>query len=581
MFSHRLQILFLLFVTALGGIVLRLAYWQLVKGGELRVAARDQYQANEVLTPNRGEILTADGYPLVYNRPVYNLTAYTPHLEESAVNIADRLVPLLEFDLDTPEYATDEGKRSARLHELESITRGEIIDRLSSQDYAVLTRSLSVEQKQAVTDLGFTGLAFEEGFTRSYPEASISAHLLGFVGRDDVGNPTGYFGLEGYYDRELRGRPGFEQEERDAAGNPLIIGDYRSLASQSGRTLHLHLERSVQYLAKTALVDGLKRYGAVAGEILVMDPETGGILAMASLPDYDPARFHRFDTALYKNPSISSAYEPGSTFKVLTLAAALEENAVKLDDHCDICAGPLSVGEYQIKTWNNEYHPDSTPQEILENSDNIGMVWIQRLLGGERFLSYLQAFGLGQLTDIDLQEESTPALRERWGEIDYATSSFGQGIAVTSIQMLRAVAAIANGGLLLEPHVVAEVAGETAIPVKPKVIRRVISEETADIVTRLMVASAEHGDAKWTRLPDYTVAGKTGTAQIPLEGHYDEDKTITSFVGFAPADNPRFVMLVKLEEPTTSPWGSETAAPLWFNLARRLLLHYNLPPSSK
>jgi cell division protein FtsI (penicillin-binding protein 3)/stage V sporulation protein D (sporulation-specific penicillin-binding protein) len=260
------------------------------------------------------------------------------------------------------------------------------------------------------------------------------------------------------------------------------------------------------------------------------------------------------------------------------MAAALEENSIALDDRCDICEGPLTIGKYTIKTWNDEYNPNSTPEEILANSDNIGMVWIQRKLGGDKFLEYIKRFGFGEPSGIDLQEEASPALRTRWGDIDYATASFGQGIAVTSIQMLRAVASIASGGNLLTPHVVAEVLGDRAIPIHPQVVRRVISESTAQRMTSLMTASAEHGDAKWTRLPDYTVAGKTGTAQIPLQGHYDEEKTIASFVGFAPAKNPKFVMLVKLREPTSSPWGSETAAPLWFTLARKLLLHFNIPP---
>ena len=191
---------------------------------------------------------------------------------------------------------------------------------------------------------------------------------------------------------------------------------------------------------------------------------------------------------------------------------------------------------------------------------------------------YLNTFGIGAKTGIDLQEEIAPPVRSKWGEIDYATASFGQGLVVTSIEMVRAVGAIANGGVMMEPHTVKEVVGAEAVPVATKEQGRILKEETAKHMTELMIKSADHGDAKWTRIPGYTVAGKTGTAQIAVAGHYDTEKTIASFVGFAPAHNPRFVMLVKLEEPTTSPWGSETAAPLWFTLARRLLLHYNSPP---
>lgn len=578
--SYRLRNLYLVFLLILAGVVLRLAYWQLVKGSELRVEARDQHRQESVLTPNRGEIITADGYPLVHNRPVYSLTAYTPHLELSSRELADRILPLLEFDLNTPEYATDPGRRQARLQELQAIKRGEMIDRLDNQSYAVLARGLSVDQHSKLQALNILGLGFEDGFTRSYPEASMAAQLLGFVGRDELGSPQGYFGLEGYYDRELRGQAGLEVEERDAVGNPLIIGDYRTLSGRKGRQLRLHLERSVQFLLETSLKEGLKRYGALSGEVLVMDPATGGILGLASFPNYDPTLFYKFDSKLYKNPSVAEAFEPGSIFKIITMAAALEEQAVKLDDRCDVCASPLPIGKYQIKTWDGQYHPGSTPEQILENSDNVGMVWIEQRLGGDKFLSYIKSFGFGEKTGIDLQEEATPLLRAQWGEIDYATASFGQGIAVTSIQMLRAAAAIANEGKLVEPHLVAEVIGQESQALSPKTVRQVISPETAKTVTELMVTAAEHGDAKWTRLPDYTVAGKTGTAQIPVEGHYDQEKTIASFVGFVPANKPRFVMLVKLREPSSSPWGSETAAPLWFTIAKKLLTHYQIPPNS-
>jgi cell division protein FtsI/penicillin-binding protein 2 len=456
-----------------------------------------------------------------------------------------------------------------------------MLDGLSNKNYAILARNLSVDEKHSIENLHLDGLNFDESFVRGYPEASMSAHLAGFVGRNDLGEPTGYFGLEGFYNRELAGQPGIEKQEKDAVGNPLMIGDYRQLATRDGRTLKLNVDRSVQYIAEEELKKGIERYGAASGEILIMDPTTGGILAMASLPTYDPAKFYEYDTSLYKNPSVADAYEPGSTFKVLVLAAAINENKVKIDDRCDVCNGPLPIDKYVIKTWNNQYHPDSTPAEIIANSDNVGMVWVERKLGGDKMVDYLKNFGFGDKTGIDLQEEIAPALRPKWGDIDYATSSFGQGIAVTSIEMVRAVAAIASGGKLMEPHVVSEVIGDTTTQIEPKVVRQVITKDTADKMTDIMIGSAEHGDAKWTRLPDYTVAGKTGTAQIPVAGHYDADKTIASFVGFAPAHNPRFVMLVKLREPQTSQWGSETAAPLWFTVARKLLMHYQIPPDIK
>lgn len=576
----RIQLVFVGLVAALGGIILRLAYWQLIRGPELAVQARDQYTSKEILYPQRGEIITADGHPLVVNKPIYSLTAYAPHLKNKPSEIVASVLPLLEITVDDPVIATDSVKLEAKKTELRTQLESSMLGKLTGDGYSVLARNLTVTEKNAVSQLGMPGINFEENFTRGYPEASMSAHVVGFVGRDDLGSPTGYFGLEGFYDRELAGRAGFQKQEKDAVGNPLLIGDYRELGRRDGRTLRLHLERATQFLVEQELQKGLESYGAIAGEVLVMDPRTGGIIAMASLPAYDPAKFWIYDTLLYKNPAVANAYEPGSTFKVLVMAAALNEGQVKLDDRCDICNGPLPLDKYVIKTWNGEYHPDSTPEEIIANSDNIGMVWAQQRLGGDKLLEYLRAFGLGEKSGIDMQEEITPSFRSKWGLIDYATASFGQGIAVTSIQMLRAVGAIANEGKLMEPHLVRTVEDSEITEIKPHFVRQVITPETAKQMTDIMITAAEHGDAKWTRLPDYQVAGKTGTAQIPVAGHYDTEKTIASFVGFAPAKNPRFVMLVKLREPTSSPWGSETAAPLWFTIARRLLLHYNVPPDN-
>jgi len=302
---------------------------------------------------------------------------------------------------------------------------------------------------------------------------------------------------------------------------------------------------------------------------------------MASLPSYEPSRFHLFDPILYKNPSVAGTFEPGSTFKVLVMAAAFNEGVIKETDECDICGAPYPIGKYTIKTWNNEYRALATPEEIIVHSDNVGMVWTEQKLTGEKLLEYFKKFGLGQKTGIDLQEEVASPLRTRWGDIDYATSSFGQGIAVTSIQMLTAVGAIANQGVLMEPHLVQSVIGDSAVSIPPKSRGQVISPETSLRITNLMVQAVQQGEAKWAAPKGYTVAGKTGTAQIAVAGHYDSEKTIASFVGFAPAYNPRFVMLVKLREPATSQWGSETAAPLWFSIAKKLLLHYNVPPDKK
>jgi cell division protein FtsI/penicillin-binding protein 2 len=576
----RIKLLFFGFIIGLLLVILRLSYWQVIKTDELSEAARNQYVSKDIVEGSRGSILTADNFPLVVNQAVYALGAYMPAVEESPGEIVDKIMPNLKLEIEDIAIATDAAKSALALEELKVTTKMTMLDKLSKTGYVVLARSLSVTEKEAIANLDIKGLTFDQSFAREYPEASMSAQITGFVGRDDVGKSIGYFGLEGYYDRELSGRSRIEKQEKDASGNPLLIGDFQLLPGRDGRTLKLHLDRGTQYIVEEELKKGLTRYGAYSGEVIIMDPKTGGILALATLPSYDQAKFQLYDSILYKNPAVANTYEPGSTFKVLVMAAAFNENAIKEDDKCDICSAAYPIGKYTIKTWDETYRKDATPQDIIVHSDNVGMVWTEQKLGGEKMLEYIKKFGFGQKTGIDLQEEITPSLRSKWGDIDYATSSFGQGIAVTSIQMLAAVGAIANKGILMEPHLVSSVIGETEVPIPPKEKGRVITEDAATRITNLMIQAVEQGEAKWAAPKGYEVAGKTGTAQIAVEGHYDAQKTTVSFVGFAPAKNPKFVMIVKFSEPQSSQWASETAAPLWFTIAKKLLLRYNIAPSN-
>lgn len=221
--------------------------------------------------------------------------------------------------------------------------------------------------------------------------------------------------------------------------------------------------------------------------------------------------------------------------------------------------------------------------QVLQYSSNVGMVFVGNKLGRDKVFQYIKSFGFGELTGIDLQDEASPPLRDRseWGDIDFATATFGQGIAVTPLQMVRAVSAIANGGWIMEPKVVRAIGQENGktVGLKSEKNRRIIRDSTAQLLTEMMVSAVENGEAKWAKPKGYRIAGKTGTAQIPVAGHYDEKKTIASFVGFAPADDPRFVMLVTLREPSSSPWGSETAAPLFFSIAKDLFLYFGIPSS--
>lgn len=538
----RLSVIQAVFVLFSLGIALRLGYWQIVKAADLAAEAAWQRQSFLEIPSPRGEILSSDGFPLVTNQE-----AYLFYVNPRQFTFSEKLNQLLPASV------------SARLSDIPA-----------NLGWFLIARHLPVFLRDQIQSLKLPGVGFEPDPRRLYPEASSSAHLLGFVGQDSAGRPQGYFGLEGYYNRQLTGTPGKLVQEKDALNRPILIGTQNLLPPQSGSTLVTSIDRTLQFIAYQKLAAALTRYGASSGTVSIMEPSTGRVLAMVSLPNYDPARFPQFDQELFKNPVISDFFEPGSTFKTLVMAAALDAQAVRPDTVCDICSGPVAVSDYVIKTWNDKYYPQSTMTEVIQHSDNVGMVFVSRRLGKHKLISYLKKFGIGQLTGVDLQEESSPQLRPEstWVDIDSATASFGQGIAVTPLQMLRAVSAIANKGLLPKPKIIDKINNKVVSPSPPV---QVISPATAVQMTLMMVNAVDRGEAKWAKPKGFLIAGKTGTAQIPVSGHYDTDKTITSFVGFAPADQPKFAMLVTLREPQTSPWGSETAAPLWFDIAKEAL----------
>lgn len=555
----RIWALFVLFCLFFGFIILRLFYWQVVSGDQLRAEADAQYDLSLTIPAIRGTIAATDGSPLAMNAPASLVYASPKDITDP--NIFSRLVSSI--------LAIDQAFISAEIT-------------IPNRVWVPLAHKVDSTITSELQQLNMKGLGFESEPKRYYPEASMAAQLLGFVGSDQNGLDAGYFGLEGFYDRLLRGRDGSIDMQKDVQGSAILVGDTKRIEPEDGSSLTLYLDRTVQTIAESRLTEGIEKYGAKAGTVTIMDPKTGGILAMVSYPSYDPAKFSQYDKFLYGNPAVNSSYEPGSTFKVLIMSGALQEKLVTADTKVDESA-PVPVGGYEIHTWNDSYHGQITTTQVLEYSSNVGMVRVEQKMGRDLMLKYLHAYDIGQTTGIDLQDESSPDLRpdNQWKDIDLATASFGQGLAVTPIQMVRAVATIANGGALMEPHMVRSItdASGKTMTIPPKKIRQVISGATASVLTEMMIQSVDRGEAKWAKPAGYRIAGKTGTAQIPVAGHYDPTKTIASFIGFAPADNPKFVMLVTLTEPSSSPWGSETAAPLFFDVSRDLFTYYSIPAS--
>lgn len=562
----RLKIVVGMFILIFIGLLIKLFYWQVIEGDKLSKQADYQYKGSTKVHSSRGSIYASDNTWLATQKSNWLLFAEKPKIKNSKI-VADSISSIIEEDSKIIE---------------QKLTRPEVV-------WIPIKHKITGEQKRKIEALNIEGLGFELEETRFYPEGSVSAQLLGFVGKNEKGEDKGYFGLEGYYDVSLKAKSGFIEREKDLKGAPFLSSQNLEITSTSGANLYTYIDKRISNIVDTKLREGIEKYGAKEGTVIVMNPKNGAILAMSSYPSYDPGKYNEYDVNLYKNPAISDTFEPGSIFKVIVMAAGIDAGVVSADTVCDICDGPLKVDKYYIETWNKKYYPNSTMTEVIVHSDNVGMSFVAQKLGSERLYDYLDKFGIGKITGIDLQGESNIPMRKKdaWNIVDLATSSFGQGISTTPIQIVRAVAAIANGGVLTKPKVVRQIeldgwSEQVGSDESPGGLEktRVISKDTAETITEIMVRAAEHGEAQWTNLKGFSVAGKTGTAQIPIAGHYDAEKTIASFVGFAPSNNPQFVMLVTLKEPQSSPWASETAAPLWYSIAKDLFIIFGIQPDN-
>lgn len=574
--SFRSRFLLAVIYLLMVGVIIRLFYWQVLHRTRLQAEAESQYQRTITNIGQRGKILTSDGYLLVTNAPVYRLYAEPHLLKRPAGELSQLLAPLL-VDMD-PEIATQPALIAQQRQDLQST----ILNRLSQPDrrWVALKQKITEQQKKDIEALDIEGLGFEEYYVRAYPEASTAAHVLGFVGKNQAGEDQGYFGIEGALDKELRGQADKQTFNKDALGFHLFFDQLEDQPITDGRDVVLTIRRDIQHTVEESLKNGIERYGAVSGSVVVMEPKTGKILAMAAYPNYEPGYFYKYPSDTHKNPIIADTFEPGSIFKVLTVSGGVDAGVINPDTQCTKCDSARRIGEYTIKTWNDVYNPNITMSDALAKSDNTAMIFVAELLGQEKFIDYIKSFGIGDPTHIELQEDTSTPFRKDWKFIDLATSSFGQGIATTGMQMVKAVGAVANDGKLMRPTIIEKVIDHqknTEIPVEAVEERQVITPTTAQTVATMMEYAAQHGEAQWIRSKTHSVAGKTGTAQIPVEGHYDPDRTIASFIGFSPVKDPKFVMLVILREPKSSIWAAETAAPLWYNIANKLYLLLNIP----
>jgi len=506
----------------------------------------------------RGEIYDSQKNPLALNRQTFDVYANVNELRKNL-------------------KLQEELKRKLKLKE------STLSAFLKQSNWPRIKDNITLKDKEKLLKYYPKYLNFEEEWVRYYPEGSSSAYILGFLGKDDLGKPQGYLGLEGYFDQELEGLPVINEEERDLQGIPFIGGLLSSHKQVAGLDLNLTIDKNVQHLVEAELKAGIKRYEAKSACGIVMNPQNGEILAFSCYPAFDPRFYYESSESEFVDSLIAKVYEPGSTFKPLIVAIGLENKRFKPNAVVPE-PGPYQVGEYAIRTWNNEYRGKISVGETLAYSSNVGMVELIRKIPQKQIDRYFDLLGLRSLTGIELEGEVNSLIKERanWYPIDFLTYSFGQGLAITPIQLIRAFTPLANGGYLVEPTLVRSFYDRNsneAIKPSHKVPTKVFSEKTVKAMRPLLKQAVDHSEAHWPNKPaGYSFCGKTGTAQIPINGVYDPTKTIASFIGFLPCENPKFLALVLYREPKSSPWGSETAAPTFFDIASSLIFYYNIAP---
>ena len=549
---------FVMFCLAIG---YRIISFQVVQSKTLTSEAEAFRLQSDVIPAERGDILDARGRPLATNVPADRVSAVVAQIPDPP-RTAQLLAPIIgRSESDIVAAITQPGK-----------------------EWVVLQRRLSDQASQQIQSLKLPGIVLNPEMRRIYPMGDFASQVLGFVNDAYVGS----YGVEGAYDSVVGGTPGRLVAQRDTSGNVIALANSVLEPPVDGADLVLTIDSAVQRIVETALDQAIAQHGAPSGTIVVQDPKTGAILGMASRPSFDPNQFASVTrTSDFENPAISAVYEPGSTFKMLIMALGLDTGTVTPDTVHD--AGSYRVLPGGARVYNAlhvAFGPESMMQ-ILEHSSNLGAMWVAEQVGQDRLYPGLQSFGLARPTGIDLPDEAAGILplpgQPDWTLASLYTNAFGQGLAVTPLQLVNAASAIANGGTLMRPHVVQQIRGADGTrTVSTRATRRVISPETSRQLTGMLVEAVGASPAyqQYVAVPGYDVAAKTGTAQVPSpSGGYDPTATIASVLGFGPTSNPRFTVLVKIDRPQDTPWGESAAGPAFRTIFQQLFLLYAIPPN--
>ena len=561
--NWRLGVVITVIAVATLVILARLVQLQIVDHDYYSAEARNIHVAQETVTGRRGALLDRNGYPLAASKNTY-----------------DVMVEVKAWESFT------KAREAAGV--ISSITNGDpnkmVSDVREASIYEIaVARDLNYEAATRIRELGLTGVRLLKSNVRVYPEGNLAAQLLGFVGQDN----TGLTGLEADLDEIIGGARGTVVFERDGLGNQIALGDRSELPPLLGSDVVLTIDRFIQRMAEQELDKAIKNHKASGGTIIVVQPETGAILAMASRPTFDLTKLDLSDEsklALFRNRAITDQYEPGSVFKLVTMAAAIDLGLVTPDTWW-YDEGVFPVSGWNIRNWDLSANGSQTVTQILAKSLNTGAAWLSQQVGPEDFYDYVYRFGFGEPTGSGLSGEVDGRIRtpendpDNWRPVDMATNSFGQGISVTPLQMAMAVAALANDGKLMKPMLVKEILSPNGTQTsQPEMIRQVVSPETARTLLDMMGVVVQGYPPGLVDIQGYQVGGKTGTANIASGGGYKETAYISSFAGVAPLEDPQILVMVKIDEPKGLPWGTVVAAPAFDRIAQEALAYFKIAP---
>ena len=564
--NYRIYILVFFVFAGAAAILFRLYNLQVTAHAYYEELASNQHKIYEDLVPKRGEIFAKDGsgyYPVAVNRELSLVYAVPKEIEDPR----------------------------AEAHELASILQLDERDLESKLDqpngwYAVIQHKVEDDKAAEITSKKLKGIYMTPESERFYPADNFASQVVGFVGSDGE-KTVGRYGLEAYWNKELEGTPGKLEQEQDTGGRWISISEKNIVPAQNGADLYLTIDHTIQYRAEMAIKKAVEKYQADRGSMVIMDPATGRVLAMASAPDFNLNDYSKIDDiSVFANPAVSDNYECGSIFKSITLASGVDAKVVTPDStYTD--TGAVNEAGYTIQNSDKKANGVQTMTQVLEKSLNTGAIFVEKLLGNMRFLEYVKNFGFGDKTGIDTIGEANGNISglKQLININAFTAAFGQGLSVTPIQFTSAIAAIANGGKLMKPYLVDKISYPDGHEddTQPQVVRQVISKEASLDTTRMLISVVQNGHGKKAAVPGYLVAGKTGTAQVPKPGGggYEDNQHIGSFAGYAPAYDPKFVMLVKLDNPKNVDWAESSAAPTFGEMAKFLLDYYNVEPTEQ